>query len=147
MVATLTKRPTSLYLGDETAWLEATAELIMSDRHDEIEYEHLAEYLTDMARRDRREVDSRLALLLVHLLKWDHQPEKRTGNWRATIVVQRQELAKLIGRGVLRIHAEDVLADAYRDAVEQAVAETGLPAETFPVECPYGLVELVEGKV
>ena len=147
MVATLTKKPTSLYLRDETAWLEATADLITSDRLDEIDYQNLAEYLTDMARRDRREVDSRLALLLVHLLKWDHQPEKRTGNWRATIVVQRQELAKLIGRGVLRIHAEDVLADAYRDAVEQAVAETGLPAETFPMECPYGLVELVEGKV
>lgn len=146
MVATLTKKPTSLYLRDETAWLEDTADLITSDRLDEIDYQNLAEYLTDMARRDRREVDSRLALLMAHLLKWDYQPDKRTGNWRATIVVERQELAKLMGRGVLRNHAEDVLAEAYRDAVEQAVAETGLPAETFPVECPYGLVELIEGK-
>lgn len=146
MVATLTKKPTSLYLRDETAWLEDTADLITSDRLDEIDYQNLAEYLTDMARRDRREVDSRLALLMAHLLKWDYQPDKRTGNWRATIVVERQELAKLMGRGVLRNHAEDVLAEAYRDAVEQAIAETGLPAETFPVECPYGLVELIEGK-
>ena len=68
MVATLTIRPTSLYLRDETAWLEATAELIASDKLVEIEYENLAEYLSDMARRDRREVDSRLAFLMAHLL-------------------------------------------------------------------------------
>ena len=130
------------YEMDETAWLEEMAELIQQGRRDELDYPHLCEYLTDMARRDRREVESRLATLLAHVLKWVHQPDRRSTSWRATIVEQRQELSRLAARGVLRNHAEAVLCDAYAEAVERAVAETGLPAETFAAECPYALEQL-----
>jgi hypothetical protein len=137
----------NLYETDETAWLEAMSELIVQGRLDELDYSHLGEYLADMARRDRREVKSRLAVLIAHLLKWTYQPDKRTGSWRGTIVVQRQELAELLNRGVLRNHAEAVLAEAYTNGVEQAVAETGLSAETFPEECPYSVDQLLTADV
>jgi hypothetical protein len=132
-----------LYESDETAWLEAMVELIDRGRHDDLDYPHLREYLADMARRDRREVESRLATLLTHVLKWTHQPDHRTGSWRAAIIEQRHELARHASRGVLRNHAEAVLADAYAEAVERAMVETGLPAETFPRECPYTLEQLL----
>ncbi len=132
-----------LYERDETAWLEAMAQLIRLGRLDEVDYPNLAEYLADMARRDRREVESRLTLMITHALKWAHQPDRRSGSWRGTIVEQRQELEGLVSRGVLRNHAEAVLADAYQKAVERAAAETGLPAETFPLTCPYSLEQLV----
>ena len=131
-----------LYEQDETAWLEAMSELIRQGRLDEIDYPNLAEYLADMARRDRREVESRLTVLITHALKWAHQPDHRCGRWRGTIIEQRQELEGLVRRGVLRNHAEAVLADVYLKAVERAAAETGLPAETFPVACPYALDHL-----
>ena len=99
-----------LYESDETAWLEAMAELIQQGQCHDLDYVHLQEYLTDMAKRDRREVESRLALLLAHVLKWMHQPDRRSGSWRGTIIEQRQELAGLADRGVLRNHAEAVLA-------------------------------------
>src|SRR5438128_1679376 len=121
-----------LYTEDETAWLEAMAELSARGRVEELDLANLAEYLNDMARRDRREVTSRLTVLLAHLLKWRYQPERRSGGWRGTIVSQRQELADLAGSGVLRAHAEAVLAEAYANAIEQAAAETGLPAASFP---------------
>src|SRR5947209_4709408 len=120
-----------LYEQDETAWLEATAELIRQGRLDEVDYPNLAEYLGDMARRDRREVESRLTTLMTHALKWTHQPDRRSDSWKATVIEQRQELDGLVSRGVLRNHAEAVLADAYRKAVERAAAETALPAATF----------------
>src|SRR5437667_12763961 len=66
-----------LYERDETAWLEVMSALAASGRFAEMDYRHLSEYLADMARRDRREVFSRLVVLLSHLLKWDHQPERR----------------------------------------------------------------------
>jgi hypothetical protein len=75
-----------------------------------------------MARWDRREVESRLVVLLAHLLKWAHQPGHRSRGWRATVVEQRQELNRLIGRGVLRNHAEGVLAEVYAQAVERTAA-------------------------
>lgn len=128
-----------LYEQDETAWLEVTADLIRLGRLDEVDFPNLAEYLADMARRDRREVTSRLAVLIAHLLKWRHQPDQRTGGWRGTVEVQRQELADLLESAVLRAHAAETLGKAYANGVRQAVAETGLPAATFPPDCPYSL--------
>src|SRR5262249_7808923 len=132
-----------LYEADETAWLEAMAELIQQARWDELDYAHLGEYLSDMARRDRREVKSRLTTLLAHVLKWVHQPEHRSRSWRGTIVEQRQELSDLAAGGGLRNHAGPVLGHAHAGAGEGAAAETGLAAESFPAECPYTLEQLL----
>lgn len=143
MVQRTSKALAALYETDETAWLEATAELVRDGRLDELDITTLAEYLADMARRDRREVESRLIVLLAHLLKWLHQPDRRTGSWRATVIEQRQELEGLVARGVLRNHAEAVLADAYQKAVERTAAETGLPEGTLPKTCPYALDRLL----
>src|SRR5271166_2831120 len=50
----------ALYERDETAWLEAMAELARDGWAEDLDLGHLAEYLFDRARRDRREVESRL---------------------------------------------------------------------------------------
>jgi hypothetical protein len=132
-----------LYETDETAWLEAMADLLRRDALSELDYTHLEEYLSDMARRDRREVESRLVVLIARILKWVHQPDQQSRSWRGTLVEQRQELARLASRGVLRIHAESVLSEVYAEGVERAIAETDLLAETFPVVCPYTLDQLL----
>ncbi len=136
-----------LYETDETAWLDAMSELIRDGRFDDLDHAHLAEFLTDMARSDRRKVESRLAILIMHVLKWMHQTEKRTSSWRLTITVQRQQLARLVKSGVLRKHAESELAEIYADAVELAADETDLPEETFPAECPWTLEQLLSAEV
>lgn len=132
-----------LYAEDETAWLEEMAGRIASGEHADLDYASLGEYLSDMANRDRREVFSRLVVLIAHVLKWQHQPDKRSGSWQRTILEQRRELVGAASKGVLRRHADDVLADAYVAAVEDAVIETGLPPDTFPAECPYTFDELI----
>ena len=131
--------PLPLYETDETAWLEHSAELIRSGRFEELDGPQLAEYLTDMAISERREVKSRLAVLLMHLLKWQFQPEGRSGSWMSTIIGQQSELADLFESGTLYNHAESVLGDAYARAVKQAAAETKLPQKSFPAECPWDL--------
>jgi hypothetical protein len=132
-----------LYVEDGTAWLEAMAELVRRRKLADLDLANLGEFLADMARRDRREVKSRLAVLLAHWLKWEHQPDRRSGSRRSTIVSQRQELADLAGGGVLRTHANAVLGEAYTNAVEQAASETGLPESAFPVDCPYTVDQLL----
>jgi hypothetical protein len=123
------------------------SEFIRLGQLDQVDYRNLAEYLADMARRDRREVESRLTQLIAHILKWNHQPERRTGSWKGTIIEQRQELERLISRGVLRNHAEAVLSEAYRNAVERAAAETGLEMQAFPPTSPYLLDELLSAEL
>jgi len=139
--------PSILCEQDETAWLEAMTELIRLGRLDEVDHPNLAEYLEDLGRWDRREVESRLTVLITHALKWTSQPDRRSGSWRGTIIERRQELEGLVGQGVLRNHGEAVLADVYRKAVERTAAKTGLPAETFPVECPYALDQLLSASL
>jgi hypothetical protein len=132
----------ALFLEDETAWLEAMAALVRHRDLASLDLENLGEYLSDMALRDRREVKSRLVILLAHLLKWEFQPKKRSRSWRTTVLTQRQELIDLAGRGVLRGHAEAVLPAAYENAVELAGSETGLPRDSFPSTCPYSVEQL-----
>jgi hypothetical protein len=128
-----------LYLEDETAWLEEMARLAAERRFQELDVEHLSEFLADMSRRDKREVLSRLTSLLVHLLKWEHQPEQQSNSWRATIVHQRDELKDLLESGTLLNHANEVLEKAYERAVKQAALETGLAETAFPPACPFTL--------
>jgi hypothetical protein len=133
----------ALYEADETAWLELTADLIRAGRIAEIDHHTLAEYLTDMAKRDRREVYSRLVTLLIHQLKWEHQPGRRSGSWRATLREQRRELRQLLEGRTLRNHADAILADAYREARLQAADEIELAVGSFPSSNPWTLEQLL----
>ncbi len=131
-----------LFEQDETAWLEAMSALAANGHYAEMDYRNLSEYLADMARRDRREVLSRLIALYLHLLKWEHQPERRSGSWRATLREQRRQLKELLDSGTLRNYALTVLAKAYAEARRQAADETELPLNIFPLEDARGLDEL-----
>jgi hypothetical protein len=151
MTIATAKSLAALYTEDETAWLETMAALVRRRDLAGLDLDNLGEYLTDMALRDRREVKSRLVILLAHLLKWEFQPEKRSRSWRTTVLNQRQELSDLASRGVLRVHAEAVLPEAYDNAVELAASETGKPKTSFPAACPYTIeqlfiIELSEGE-
>lgn len=136
----------ALHEVDETAWLELTADLIRAGRIGEIDPLPLAEYLTDMAKRDRREVFSRLVILFTHLLKWDYQPDRHSGSWRGTIREQRRELRQLLESGVLRNHAVAVLVDAYAEARAQAADETELEIGVFPIDNPWSLDAALGGE-
>lgn len=128
-----------LYRTDETAWLDVMAALAAEGRCAEMDYPNLSEYLADMANRDRREVFSRLVVLLTHLLKSAHQPDRLGGSWRATIREQRRELRLLLESKSLRNHAAEVLADAYAEARRQAADETELDRDVFQIENEWDL--------
>lgn len=133
----------ALYEQDETAWLEIMAKLVAKKRYEELDHRNLSEYLTDMAKRDRREVISRLVVLLSHLLKWQFQAEGQSESWRGTIREQRLQLQLLLESATLRKHAETVLADAYAKARKHAADETGVKLSRFPKECAWNLDELL----
>jgi Domain of unknown function DUF29 len=143
MIKQTVSPPRPLYEEDETAWLELTAGLVAEGRFGEIDRAALAEYLTDMAKRDKREVASRLTVLMTHVLKWEHQPKGRAKSWRATIISQQDELEDLLDSSTLRKHASEILAKCYAKAVRRAAAETGLPVDRFPQSCPYSVEHLL----
>jgi hypothetical protein len=86
-----------------------------------------------------------LTVLLLHLLKWRYQPDKRGPRWEASIRVQRNRLADhLDDNPSLKPLLPQALSAAYRDAALEAVAETGLPGSTFPADCPWTVEQVLD---
>ncbi len=103
-----------------------------------LDLDNLAEEIESLGKSQLRELGSRHVVLLVHLLKWRHQPQRRSRSWRSTIETQRVELQRLLRiNPSLRGRRAAELTDAYADARRLAAAETGLPVDTFPETCPF----------
>jgi hypothetical protein len=134
-----------LYDRDFYEWTVRNAELLRAGRVSEADLEHIAEEIEDMGKSERRELLSRLGVLIAHLLKWQVQPERRSRSWTATINIQRRELKKLLAEmPSLRRFLSKKLPDAYFEGVMIAVAETNLPPEAFPSTCGYELEALLD---
>ena len=127
-----------LYDQDFFAWSRQQAELLRAGDLARADIEHIAEEIESMGRTEKRELISRLTVLLLHLLKWRYQRDNRGASWEASIRVQRNRLADhLDDNPSLKPLLPQSLTSAYRDAVLEAIAETGLPGATFPATCPW----------
>jgi len=99
-----------------------------------------------VGRRDRHELESRLTILVAHLLKWQVQPERRSTSWLATMREQRRQIArKLRDSPSLRPVLDDLLAKIYADARNSAAAETGLSEANFPADCALTSDDVLSG--
>lgn len=136
----------TLYDEDFFAWSKQTATLLRRAQFAAIDIEHLAEEVEDMGKRDLRELNGRLRVLLLHLLKWRHQPRKRSASWRSTIVTQRQEIADLLKQSPsLKPKLALGLAANYSAAVARAAAQSKLREDDFETQCPFDLDQILDG--
>jgi hypothetical protein len=126
------------YEDDLFAWTQEQAALLRAHAVDGIDWENLAEEIESMGGRDRRELESRLRVVLLHLLKWQAQPALRGSSWRRTLRTQRREIRTLLKQSPsLRREVPGLMREAYADAVKDAIDETDLRADVFPSACPY----------
>ena len=133
------------YEDDLFAWTQEQAALLRAHAIEGIDWENLAEEIESMGGRDRRELESRLAVILLHLLKWQAQPALRGSGWRKTLRTQRREIRKLLKQSPsLRREVPGLMREAYADAVKDAIDETGLHADVFPSTCPYAQDDVLD---
>ncbi len=136
---------TGLYERDFYAWANEQSALLRAGRLSDADIEHIAEEIESMGKTEKRELVSRLAVLLLHLLKWQHQPERRGSSWEATIAVQRRDLADhLADNPSLKSKLPDAIAYSYRNAATLAVGETNLAKATFPDTCPWAFERIID---
>ncbi|ASC70828.1 hypothetical protein XM38_017750 [Halomicronema hongdechloris C2206] len=129
---------------DFYAWITRNVALLRAGQLSDIDAEHIAEELDSMGKRDLRQLRSRLQLLVMHLLKWQYQPDRQSKSWLATIDHQRDEIEMLIlDSPSLRRELDPTLAMIYPKAVRDAQRETGLARDTFPETCPFSLDEIL----
>jgi hypothetical protein len=133
----------TLYETDYLQWIETIVEKLQSQDYANVDWENLIEEIADMGRSERRSFKSNLIVILVHLLKWQFQPEKRSGRRHRSIIEHRRRVKEALDDSPsLKSYLESIFAECYAQAIKQAKAETGLPVESFPVVCPYQLPEV-----
>jgi len=134
-----------LYDEDFYEWTRRSAELLRAGRFEQADITHIAEEIEDMGKRDRRELNSRIQVLLIHLLKWRIQPDKRSRSWERTIAGQRVKLEQVLDDSPsLRQKIAAGLRDNYAKAVHLAAIETGLTLDQFPAECPFTVEQILD---
>ncbi|TWB12328.1 uncharacterized protein DUF29 [Nitrospirillum amazonense] len=135
----------SLYERDFYAWANEQAALLRAGKLAAADIAHIAEEIESMGKTEKRELISRLAVLLSHLLKWGYQPERRGRSWEATIRTQRLEVRDhLADNPSLKAQLADAVAAAYERAIIAASAETNLPENIFPSSCPWAFGDIMD---
>lgn len=138
------KTPTSID-DDYALWAAEQAALVRARRVDRLDAENVAEELDGLGRSEEHQIDSRLEVLLTHLLKWQFQPGKRKPGWKASIDEQRVRLARILRKSPsLRSYPAESLRGSFIIGRNQAVSETGLDETVFPETCPYTVEQVFD---
>ena len=132
------------YEEDFAAWLQAQAMLLREGRFEELDTANLAEEVESVGRSEFRSLRSAVWLILVHMMKWDYQPELRGNSWRRTIRDQRKAVRELLDENPsFKSRLQEVVAGAYDGAPDELEKETTIPAHRFPQTCPYSWDEIM----
>jgi len=133
------------YDEDFHRWGLEQIELLEARRLRDLDVVNLIEELKALVGSTEREIESRMMVLLLHLLKWQYQPSHRSNSWRGTIAEQRYRIARELAKSPsLRRYPAEVLAEEYQLARLKASGETGSPIETFPDVSPYSAAQALD---
>jgi len=136
---------TTSYETDVVAWANEQAQLLRAGRFDLLDIENIAEEIEDVGKAEQRELMSRMAILLAHLLKWQYQPQRRCSSWQQTIQTQRKHSRRALRKTP---SLKTLLADeewwegVWDDALDLATRETNLKG--FPKTCPWTFAEIMD---
>jgi hypothetical protein len=134
-----------LYDQDFYLWIETTAKQLKEGRFSDVDIENLIEEIESMGRSEKHALESNLVVILMHLLKYKYQPEKRSNSWKGTIREHRRRLTRTFKDSPsLKPYFQEVFTDCYQDARKQASDETGLSIDTFPVDSPFAADECLD---
>lgn len=132
------------YETDVVAWANEQAALIRAGRFEHLDLLHIAEEIEDVGKSEKRELASRMIVLMGHLLKWQHQPGKRGSSWARTIKTQRKDVLYCLKEAPSlkpQLNNAEWMDIVWSKAVALAEDETGL--EDFPEICPWNMDDVL----
>lgn len=136
---------TNTYNNDIIEWANEQARLLRAGLFSQLDIEHIAEEIEDVGKSEKRELASRMSVLLAHLLKWWRQPERQGNSWRRTIKEQRNSIRICIKKTPSlksELNDEDWWSGVWSDAVAKSSEETGL--HDFPEYCPWTVEAILD---
>ena len=135
----------SLHQRDFYAWVERQCSALRNHDSSQLDWDGLQEELEALGRQEYRELVSRLAVLLGHLLKWQCQPERRSRSWFLSIREQRRAITRLLAQNPsLRAKAADAVGDGFEAGIDLVLRETDLSLRSLPDQSPWTLEQALE---
>src|SRR3954451_23758062 len=126
------------YEDDLYTWVNEQVALLRAGRLEEIDAANVAEELSDLGAEQYDKLESALEVLLMHMLKWDHQPERRSRSWSLTILEQRQRIAKQLRKNPgLKSRLSEAVEDGFALGRTRAAREMRVKLQSLPASCPY----------
>jgi Domain of unknown function DUF29 len=133
---------------DLYSWALRQAELLRAGRLSEIDPVAIAEEIDDVGAEEYHRLESALRAVMLHLLKWDHQPDRRSRSWTLSVLEHRRRVHRQLRRSPgLKSQLDEALDGAYEDARIEASSETGQPLSVFPARRPFDYSEVMEGAI
>lgn len=130
---------------DFAAWIYDQVAALKEGRFDDLDIDDLADEVESLAKRDFKALVSAIRVILLHMLKWDYQPEQQGNPWRASINEHRRRVwGELASSPGFKRRIDDAIRIAYPFARGKAHEETGVFLKNFPAECPYDWDEIMK---
>lgn len=143
----LTETTKKLYEQDFYLWIQTTVKLLSEGNLEQLDIENLIEEIDSMGRREKKELKTRLIVLIEHLLKlqyWTEEKDYNARGWRNTVVEQRRQIAySLADSPSLKSILNDVFLECYQDARNDTLRKYELPSELFPEDSPFSLLDVL----
>jgi hypothetical protein len=135
----------TIYEHDLVLWAKTTAQLLREQRWEAIDLPHLIEEVEDLGKSERSAIGSQMERIMVHLLKWQYQPQRRSDSWLDSINDGRSQIRRKIEDSPsLWNYPEEILEKEYARARREASRQTGLALNTFPESCPFAIDQVLE---
>jgi hypothetical protein len=132
------------YEDDLYTWVGQQVALLRAGRAEEIDAENIAEELGDVATSEYNSLRSALTIVLLRLLKWDHQPERRSRSWDNSVEEHRGRVLEVLDDSPgLKPRLPEAIGAAYKGARARASTQTDRPRTAFSPDCPYTLDEIM----
>jgi hypothetical protein len=133
------------YEQDFLLWLDRTVVLLRQGKLQELDIVHVADEIAAMSKREKRAIESNLKVILVHLLKYQHQPQQRSRSWLCTLLEHRQRITRALQDSPsLRSHLLENFQEVYAQARALANTEIGLGADGFPMVASFSLEQVLD---
>lgn len=137
----------TLYNQDFYSWIQQTVKALKNRDLDRVDWENLIEEIDSMGHSEKKELKSRLLVIIEHLLKlmfWAEENAQNRRGWRNTVIEQRGQLELLLEDSPsLRPMVQAVFLETYARARTQVLQKSDLPSDSIPQHPPFTSDELL----
>ena len=132
------------YADDIYTWVQEQVALLRAGRVDALDLDNIAEELSDVGSSEYYRFQSAVEIILLHMLKWDHQPERRSRSWALSIAEHRERAQIQLWKSPgLKASLEEIRCDGFRLGRLGAARQMKRVLKTLPADCPYSWDEIL----